>query len=60
MLEACQTLAASSCTTVIPPQSRGTSTQDKRSDWQRLVEFIHPGPDSREELLDALTDAEDN
>ncbi len=60
MLEACQTLAASSCTTVIPPQSRDTSTQDKRSYWQRLVEFIHPGPDSREELLDALSDAEDN
>jgi magnesium and cobalt transporter len=25
-----------------------------------LIEFIHPGPDSREELLDALSDAEDN
>lgn len=25
-----------------------------------MVEFIHPGPDSREELLDALSDAEDN
>jgi magnesium and cobalt transporter len=25
-----------------------------------LIEFIHPGPDSREELLEALNDAEDN
>jgi len=45
---------------VIPPQSRETEKQDKRTYWQRLVEFIHPGPDSREELLDALSDAEDN
>ena len=45
---------------MIPPQSRETEKQDKRSYWQRLIEFIHPGPDSREELLDALSDAEDN
>ena len=45
---------------MIPPQSRETEKQDKRTYWQRLVEFIHPGPDSREELLDALSDAEDN
>jgi magnesium and cobalt transporter len=45
---------------VIPPQSRETEKQDKRTYWQRLVEFIHPGPDSREDLFDALSDAEDN
>ena len=45
---------------MIPPQSRETEKQDKRTYWQRLVELIHPGPDSREELLDALSDAEDN
>jgi magnesium and cobalt transporter len=45
---------------VIPPQPRETEKQDKRTYWQRLLEFIHPGPDSREELLDALSDAEDN
>ena len=39
---------------------RDTTPVDKRSYWQRLIEFIHPGPDSREELLDALSDAEDN
>ena len=45
---------------MIPPNSRETEKEDRRSYWQRLVEFIHPGPDSREELLDALSDAEDN
>jgi len=45
---------------VIPPNSREIEKEDKRSYWQRLLEFIHPGPDSREELLDALSDAEDN
>lgn len=45
---------------MIPPQSREIEKQDKRTYWQRLLEFIHPGPDSREELLDALSDAEDN
>jgi magnesium and cobalt transporter len=45
---------------VIPPNTRETEKNDKRTYWQRLVEFIHPGTDSREELLDALSDAEDN
>ena len=45
---------------MIPSQSRDKSKQDKRSYWQRLLEFIYPRPDSREELLDALSDAEDN
>jgi magnesium and cobalt transporter len=48
------------CNTVIPPNSREQENEDKRSYWQRLVEFLYPGPDSREELLDALSDAEDN
>lgn len=45
---------------MIPAHSREADNDGKRSYWQRLVEFIHPGPDSREELLDALSDAEDN
>ena len=45
---------------MIPTNPRETEKEDKRSYWQRLVEFLHPGPDSREELLDALSDAEDN
>lgn len=45
---------------MIPAHSRETGKDSERSYWQRLLEFIHPGPDSREELLDALSDAEDN
>ncbi len=33
---------------------------DKRSFLQRLAEFIHPGPDSRAELIETLVEAEDN
>jgi magnesium and cobalt transporter len=32
---------------------------DKRSLLTRLVEFISPGPDSRDELIDAVAEAED-
>ena len=32
---------------------------DKRTLLQRLVEFIHPGPDSTDELIETLADAED-
>jgi len=31
---------------------------DKRSLFERLVEFISPGPDSRDELIETLADAE--
>jgi magnesium and cobalt transporter len=31
---------------------------DKRTLFERLVEFISPGPDSREELIETLADAE--
>jgi magnesium and cobalt transporter len=31
---------------------------DKRNLFQRLVEFVSPGPDSRDELLETLADAE--
>ncbi|MFT3718091.1 HlyC/CorC family transporter [Pseudorhodoferax sp.] len=34
--------------------------EDKRSFLQRLAEFIHPGPDSRAELIETLNDAEEN
>jgi magnesium and cobalt transporter len=33
---------------------------DKRSLLRRLAEFIHPGPDSRDELIETLVEAEDN
>jgi magnesium and cobalt transporter len=34
--------------------------QDKRTFLQKVAEFIHPGPDSRAELIETLADAEDN
>jgi len=34
--------------------------EDKRSFLQKVAEFIHPGPDSAEELIETLAEAEDN
>lgn len=34
--------------------------QDKRSFLQKIAEFIHPGPDSKDELIETLVEAEDN
>jgi len=38
--------------------ARQVDTVDKRTLFQRLVEFISPGVDSRDELIEALADAE--
>jgi len=32
---------------------------DKRNLFQRLIEFVAPGPDSKDELIESLADAED-
>ncbi len=34
--------------------------EDKRGFLQKLAEFIHPGPDSKDELIEILAEAEDN
>ncbi len=34
--------------------------EDKRSFLQKLIEFINPGPDSKDELIETLAEAEDN
>src|SRR2546421_2154721 len=39
-----------------PHQSPPT---DKRNLFQRIVEFVHPGPDSTDQLISTLADAED-
>lgn len=36
-----------------------SSTHDKRNLFQRLVEFVHPGPDSTDQLIETLAEAED-
>ena len=39
---------------------RPPEREDKRSFLQKVAEFIHPGPDSAEELIETLAEAEDN
>ena len=34
--------------------------EDRRTFLQKIAEFIHPGPDSRAELIETLADAENN
>jgi magnesium and cobalt transporter len=34
--------------------------EDRRGILQKIAEFIHPGPDSKEELMETLAEAEDN
>ncbi|MFM6986682.1 MAG: HlyC/CorC family transporter [Hydrogenophaga sp.] len=43
-----------------PVPQRGLRHEDKRGFLQRLAEFIHPGPDSKDELIETLAEAEDN
>ncbi|WP_225785291.1 HlyC/CorC family transporter [Xenophilus sp. Marseille-Q4582] len=42
-----------------PERAHGVR-DDKRSFFQKLAEFINPGPDSRDELIETLAEAEDN
>jgi magnesium and cobalt transporter len=41
-------------------QNPNAAQADKRSLFQKIVEFINPGPDSKDELFETLADAEDN
>ena len=43
-----------------PHPARAKEREDKRSFLQKLAEFIHPGPDSADELIETLAEAEDN
>jgi len=50
-----------SCTAVSDPHpARPREKEDRRTFLQKVAEFIHPGPDSRDELIETLADAEDN
>jgi magnesium and cobalt transporter len=42
------------------PARVSADKQDKRTFLQKVAEFIHPGPDSKAELIETLADAEDN
>ena len=43
-----------------PHPARLSDREDKRTFLQKIAEFIHPGPDSKAELIETLADAEDN
>ncbi len=43
-----------------PHPARPHEREDKRTFLQKLAEFIHPGPDSTDELIETLADAEEN
>jgi len=43
-----------------PHPARFPEKEDKRTFLQKVVEFIHPGPDSSDELIAILASAEDN
>jgi magnesium and cobalt transporter len=38
----------------------GAKHEDKRGFLQKLAEMLHPGPDSKDELIETLAEAEDN
>jgi magnesium and cobalt transporter len=42
------------------PARASDPREDKRTFFQKIAEFIHPGPDSKAELIETLADAEDN
>jgi len=43
-----------------PHPARAPDKEDRRTFLQKIAEFIHPGPDSKAELIETLADAEDN
>jgi magnesium and cobalt transporter len=42
------------------PARASAEREDKRTFLQKIAEFIHPGPDSKAELIETLAEAEDN
>ncbi len=44
--------------TVPEPQPSSRTSADHRTLFERVIEFISPGPDSRDELMETLADAE--
>jgi magnesium and cobalt transporter len=43
-----------------PHPARHRDKEDRRTFLQKVAEFIHPGPDSKDELIETLAEAEDN
>ncbi len=40
--------------------NHGIEKEDKRSLFEKFIEYIHPGPDSKAELIETLEEAQDN
>ena len=60
-LVACLTTARPALQTVSDPHpARLPEKEDKRSFLQKVAEFIHPAPESPDELIETLAEAEDN
>jgi magnesium and cobalt transporter len=43
-----------------PHPARHPDREDKRTFLQKIAEFIHPGPDSADELIETLAEAQEN
>lgn len=54
------TTASPASLSVSDPHPSRPNREDKRTFLQKLAEFIHPGPDSTDELIETLVDAEQN
>lgn len=42
------------------PAIRSPEREDRRSILRKIAEFIHPGPDSKDELIETLAEAQEN
>lgn len=43
-----------------PSRQTSSDREDRRSWLRKIAEFLHPGPDSKDELIEALADAHEN
>lgn len=43
-----------------PHPARSSDKEDKRGLLQKIAEFLHPSPDTKDELIDSLVQAQDN
>src|SRR5689334_21319258 len=49
-----------SCNEAVSDPHPARDKEDRRTFLQKVAEFIHPGPDTRDELIETLADAEEN
>jgi magnesium and cobalt transporter len=54
------TTAVAKYTVSDPYPARPSDKEDKRGLLQKIAEFLHPSPDTKDELIDSLVQAQDN